>query len=146
MLIFGLNPVFTVPEWSVFHTCSDWAPLLRPLIIILQLRVFQIAIEQQMKTLSRLSYLLSQLIPTPGSLLLSRQHWEWQVENGIPPSAPSFYWIFPLPLSFDCICAQGLRIVLLHASSQVTEMRAKSKQERQGESKRRGTGDRLTCW
>lgn len=93
--IFLWNPVFTVPEQSIFQTCSDTDPLLRPLIIILQLRVFEIAIEQQMKTLSRLSYLLSQLIPTPGCLLLSRQHWEWQVENGIPPSALLFYWIFP---------------------------------------------------
>lgn len=44
---------------------------------------FEIAIEQQMKTPSRLSYLLSQLIPTLGCLLLSCQHWERQVENGI---------------------------------------------------------------
>lgn len=143
MLILGLNPVFAVPERRIFHTCSDTAPPRRPLIIILQRRVFQIAMEQQMKTLSRLSYLLSQLIPTPGSLLLSRQHREWQVENGIPPSAPSLLLDFSLlPGSFDCICAQGLRIVHLHASSQVTEMRAKkSKQERQGERKGRG-GDR----
>lgn len=98
---------------------------LRLLIIILQLRVFAIAIEQQMKTLSRLSYLLSQLIPTPGCLLLSRQHREWQVENGIPPSALLFYWIFPSLFLLTAFFSRGLRIIFLHRFSEVMETRAK---------------------
>lgn len=84
------------------YTCADTEPLLQPLIIIPWLWVYELEIEQQMKTLSRLSYLLSQLIPTPGCLLLSCQQWEWQVENGIPPSALLFYWIFFPPYSFYC--------------------------------------------
>lgn len=64
-----------------------------------------------MKTQNRLSYLLSQLIPTPGCLLLSCQHWEWQVENGIPPSAQLFYWIFSPVFILLTAFSDDLRII-----------------------------------
>lgn len=109
-----------------FMYLSRYRPLLQPLIIIQWLYVCEREIEQQMKTQSRLSYLLSQLIPTPGCLLLSCQRWEWQVENGIPPSAVTLldFFFFTLFFFLSTAFPDRLRIILLHAFMEVTEVRA----------------------
>lgn len=84
-------------------------------------------IEQQMKTQSRLSYLLSQLIPTLGCLLLSCQHWEWQVENGISPSALLLYCISSL--FFLLHFSDRLRAICLCAFMEVIGVRAEKNGE-----------------
>lgn len=57
-----------------------------------------------------------------------RQHREWQVENGIPPSALLFYWIFP---SFFLLTAFILKVS--ESSSCIDSRRS----QRRGQNKNR---------
>lgn len=50
------------------------------------------------------------------------------MENGIPPSALLFYWIF-FPLTFSTAFSNGLRVIFLCAFIEVIEARANAGKE-----------------